>query len=109
MTEELSCSQIVERLQSGPTILGLPQILEVMEALQTIPEGELVGNDSELLQILEMLDESYCDSGIFEIDDSSKSRLDACNRWLADVAQRRFSEVEERRFLGFVDDFSTTM
>ncbi|AUP77074.1 hypothetical protein CWS02_24720 [Enterobacter sp. EA-1] len=69
---------LLNKLQNGPTILTLSQILCAMKSLRTIAEDEIIKKD-RFLAILDILVESYADSGIFEVDDSNKFLLDDFN------------------------------
>lgn len=100
---------LLNKLQNGPTILTLSQILCAMKSLRTIAEDEIIKEGDRFLAILDILVESYADSGIFEVDDSNKFLLDDFNAWLIKLGKKHLIGKNKDNLLSYVSTFSTTM
>lgn len=96
-------------LKSGPTILPLSEILNVMKSMRTFKEDEIIRNGDGFLEILDILVESYSDSGIFEVNDSNKFLLDEFNYWLIELSKKHPLGKNKDDLLAYVNTFSTTM
>lgn len=80
-------TNILNTLKLGPTIIGLDDILFVMQSLQKIAIEDVINQQNELMAILDLLEFSYCDSAIFEVNNLNKPLLQTFNHWLLDLAK----------------------
>lgn len=100
---------LLNKLQSGPTILTLSQILCAMKYMRTITEDEIIRDGDRFLEILDILAESYSDSGMFELNDNNKFLLDDFNSWLIGLDKKQPIGKNKDNLLAYVNTFSATM
>ncbi|OCG58638.1 hypothetical protein A9G41_05575 [Gilliamella sp. Nev5-1] len=88
--------EILTNIRNGPTILTLPEIINLMNSLQLLKTEEILKNDEDFLQLLDLLVESYCDSAIFEVNADNKAYLNQFSRWLIKLGKRHpFGENQD--------------
>lgn len=100
---------LLNKLKNGPTILTLSQILYAMEYIRTISEVEIVKDGDRFLEILDILIESYSDSGMFEVNDSNRFLLEDFNIWLVELGKKHLIGKNKDNLLSYVNTFSITM
>nr|WP_282562121.1 hypothetical protein [Providencia stuartii] len=100
---------LLNKLHNGPTILTLSQILYAMKYIHTITEDEIVRDEDRFLEILDVLVESFSDSGIFEVNDTNKFLLDEFNSWLIEIGKKHLIGTNKDNLLAYANTFSVTM
>ncbi|EMX9181577.1 hypothetical protein [Citrobacter sedlakii] len=100
---------LLNKLQNGSTILTLSQILCAMKCMRAITEDEIIRDGDRFLDILDILVESYSDSGIFEVDDNNRVLLDDFNSWLTELGKKHLIGKNKDNLLAYVNTFSATM
>ncbi|WP_206748813.1 hypothetical protein, partial [Escherichia coli] len=100
---------LLNKLQNGPTILTLAQILCAMRHMRTIKEDEIIRYGDHFLEILDILVESYSDSGIYEVDNDSKILLNNFNSWLIELGKKHLIGKNKDNLSAYVNTFSVTL
>lgn len=100
---------LLDRLQNGPTILTLSQILCIMRHMRSIKEDEISRSGDHFLEILDIIVESYSDSGIYEVDDDSKILLNDFNCWLIELGRRYLIGKNKDNLHAYVNTFSSVI
>ena len=100
---------ILYKLKKGPTIMALPDILSVMKELRGLENCEIIKNGDSFLEILDILVESYSDSGIFEVNDNNRFLLDDFNCWLVELGTKNPIGRNKDDLLAYVNTFSMKM
>lgn len=100
---------LYSKINTGPTILSMPQILFYMQQLQNFSIGEVESESILFLKILDILIESFCDSGIFEIDDSNELAVLEFNEWLINLTRSIKNSQPTKILYVYIDTFSARM
>lgn len=77
--------------------------------MRNFKEDEIIRNGDCFLEILDILVESYADSGIFEVDESNKFLLDDFNGWLVELNKKHPLGKNKDDLLAYANTFSITM
>ena len=78
----MTLAKLHDRVVKLPTIMDFEDELSIAPALQKIPVEELVMHKDLLVEILDALNLSHGDSGVYEVTEITQPELDKFAEWL---------------------------
>ena len=87
----MTLAELHERVVKLPTIMDFEDEVSIAQELQKIPVEELVMHKDLLVEILDALNLSHGDSGVYEVTEITQPELDKFAEWLMEKNKQVFS------------------
>ena len=87
----MTLAKLHERVAKLPTIMDFEDELSIAQELQKIPVDDLLMHKDILIEILDALDISHGDWGIYKVNETTQPELDNFAEWLMEMNKQVFS------------------
>lgn len=94
-------SQLKTKYLGYPTIMGIDQEIILVKELSSIPEFIIMKEKAIFIDLIEILDESHCNGGIFEVTDRNLAIFSDFAAWLRHLAE----QLDDKKFEWYSSDF----
>ncbi len=95
----MSLQDIYTRIENAPTIMDIGEALQFMEEVSKFSDEELFADYINFEAIVDRLMESHINGGVFEVDDTNRSRIASFCTRLRNLAEKlkNVSEIQGRK------------